>query len=155
MRPLACPRCGSKLPTSNCAVWICKGCHGWVVFSRRHQEKCTSLDINLLLFFYLFNALHQIDITFCCWSKLLNDTFWYSTIPELICKKQAKKAYESKKKKKQKKEYESNYSVVSLAITNNKKKPVLKTWRVSSRPVYPQPRDLSLCRYSTFKNSLV
>ena len=71
-------------------------------------------------------------------------------VQKLICKKETKKVYESKKK-----EYESNYSIVSLAIMNNKKKSVLKMRRVSSCPVYPQPCDLSLCRYSTFKNLLV
>ena len=54
----------------------------------------------------------------------LFDTLQYLS---LFAKNKQKRRTKAKKKKKQKKEYESNYSVVSLAITNNKKKPVLKT----------------------------
>ena len=64
-----------------------------------HQEKCTSLqvDINLLHFFYLFNALHQRYITFCL-SKLMTlfDTLQYLS---LFAKKKQKKRTKAKKKK--------------------------------------------------------
>ena len=82
---------------------------------------------------YIISTLHSVGLNYL---MTLFDTLQYLSLfankkkKEYEHKKRCTKAYMQKRNKKsvrkQKKEYESNYSVVSLAITNNKKKSVLK-----------------------------